>query len=46
VSGRSGSFWRRVIGKPPERAARFAAYSAFAKIATPMTNDPLVLCDA
>src|SRR5215210_4283613 len=43
VSGRSGSFWRRVIGKPPERVARFAAYSAFTKIATPMTNDPLVL---
>jgi hypothetical protein len=34
--------WRRVIGKPPGRFEELAAYSSFARIATPMTTDPLV----
>jgi hypothetical protein len=43
VSFRRGSFWRRVIGKPPGEVEELAAYSTFAGIATYMASDPLVL---
>src|SRR5215218_6974939 len=43
VSFRRGSFWRRLIGKPPGEVEELAAYSTFAGIATPMATDPLVL---
>src|SRR5215216_6913225 len=43
VSFRRGSFWRRLIGKPPEEVEELAAYSTFAGIATSMATDPLVV---
>src|SRR5215216_7314287 len=43
VSFRRGSFWRRLIGKPPGEVEELAAYSTFARIATSMSNDPLEL---
>src|SRR5215218_2615521 len=43
VSFRRGSFWRRLIGKPPGEVEELAAYSTFAGIATPMATDPLVV---
>src|SRR5215218_7474561 len=43
VSFRRGSFWRRLIGKPPGEVEELAAYSTFAGIATPMATDPLGL---
>src|SRR5215217_7242489 len=42
VSFRRGSFWRRLIGKPPGEVEELAAYSTFARIATSMSSDPLV----
>src|SRR5215217_5112245 len=45
VSFRRGSFWRRLIGKPPGEVEELAAYSTFAGIATPMATDPLVVGD-
>src|SRR5215216_7529348 len=41
VSFRRGSFWRRLIGKPPGEVEELAAYSTFARIATSMSSDPL-----
>src|SRR5215218_4861716 len=45
VSFRRGSFWRRLIGKPPGEVEELAAYSTFAGIATPMATDPLVVAE-
>src|SRR5215216_1146915 len=42
VSFRRGSFWRRVIGKPPGRVGSLVAYTTLAGISIPMTTDPLV----
>src|SRR5215204_4575755 len=42
VSFRRGSFWRRLIGKPPGEVEELAAYATFARIATSMSSDPLV----
>src|SRR5215207_4784443 len=45
VSFRRGSFWRRLIGKPPGEVEELAAYSTFARIATSMSSDPLVTAE-